>query len=148
MCFRGGTHQQRCFPVSKPWKLGRKLEAWKISLYKPLGKGAWAAARGILPVACCVKVHPPPSTPARRHSQLASLLPGAILNSSQTPFNTAKNQFNQQRENRSGEMRVRECGLKRKQSKREGPWCSSPPCITFTLMMMCSSPPCVTTLPS
>ena len=70
-------------------KVGRKLEAWKISLYKPLGKGAWAAARGILPVACCVKVHPPPSTPARRHSQLASLLHGALLNSSQTPFHTA-----------------------------------------------------------
>ena len=70
----------------------------------------------------------PRTTPAR-HSQLASLLPRAVLtrDSSQTPFNTAKNQFNQQRENRSGEMRVRECGLKGKQSKREGPWCSLSP---------------------
>lgn len=41
----------------------------------------------------------PRTTPAR-HSQLASLLPRAVLtrDSSQTPFNTAKNQFNQQRE--------------------------------------------------
>ena len=53
---RGETHQQRCFPVSKPWKLGRKLEAWKISIYKPLGKGTWEAARRIVPVDCCVKV--------------------------------------------------------------------------------------------
>jgi len=44
----------------------------------------------------------PRTTPAR-HSQLASLLPRAVLtrDSSQTPFNTAKNQFNQQRERES-----------------------------------------------
>ena len=104
------------------------------------GGGGWEAPWHQSPLPACSSAQPGTGTAGtgvntllhrprsrHQHSQLASPLTGAILNSSQTPFNTAKNQFNQQRENRSGEMRVRECGLKRKQSKREGPCCSLSP---------------------